>query len=252
MTTPFSPFLQGAPANDMAERIDRRRRSVVAPVAQAPQARDISSTPTLSGFAEQFTSPFSQIKSSGEQATFFAEQQAEAERLKQLAEAARQNAQNMSPFAQMPQQGQGNYTFSGKLSAARNTIIQSALQQQGIPYSWGGGGPSGPTLGQPTGSFPKQATTTVGFDCSGLVQYAYAKAGIKMPRVSYGQLKQGSRTAINSLQPGDLVGFGNGSHIAIYLGNGKIIEAPYTGANVRVRKLNSSDYKRAWGVHLVM
>lgn len=251
MTTPFSPFLQSAPTNDLAERIDRRRKSVVAPLAAAPQARDISNIPTMTGLAQQFSSPFSQIKDTGVQATYFAEQQAEAERLKKLAEEARKNAQTLSPFAQIPQ-GSGSYTFNGKLSEARNKILQAAMSQQGVPYSWGGGNASGPTLGQPTGAYPKQATTTVGFDCSGLVQYAYAKAGIKMPRVSYGQLKMGGKTAIANLQPGDLVGFGNGSHIAIYMGNGQIIEAPSTFKNVRVRKLSPSELKNAWGVHIVM
>lgn len=128
-------------------------------------------------------------------------------------------------------------------------IVAAAERYLGTPYSWGGGNSRGPTKGTAAGAtYPKQATSTVGFDCSGLVQYAYAQAGLKMPRVSYGQLKMGSRAALNSLRPGDLVGFGNGHHIGIYIGGGKFIESPHTGAQVRISKLSSrSD---AWGVKI--
>lgn len=119
-------------------------------------------------------------------------------------------------------------------------IVAAAMKELGIPYSWGGGGAKGPSRGI------KQGANTVGFDCSGLVQYAYAQVGLKMPRVSYGQLQTGSRSAIKNLRPGDLVGFGNGHHIAIYLGNGKIIEAPHTGAKVRIRNIGKGE--NVWGV----
>lgn len=240
---PTSPFLQAETGNDLAARIERRRQGVVRPSVVNPQAPDISAIPTLTGLAQNYTSPFAQITQEGQDATFFEEQKKQAEALRTAA--AQQKIQT-SPFS-----GQ-IYTPDQKLSQARQQIIQSAQKWIGTPYSWGGGGVSGPTLGQPTGKYPKQATTTVGFDCSGLVQYAYAKAGIQMPRVSYGQLKKGSRTSIENLSPGDLVGFGSGGHVAIYLGNGKIIEAQQTGTPVHVRTLTPKDYKRAWGVHLVM
>lgn len=242
MPSIISPFAAQESGSGLAERIERRRQGSVLPPVAGPRAADISAIPSLTGFADKFTSPFQQVRATGENATFFEEQKAQAKLLEQAA--AQQKIQS-SPFS-----GQ-IYTPDQKLSAARQSIIQSAQKWIGTPYSWGGGGVSGPTKGQPTGSFPKQAVNTVGFDCSGLVQYAYAQAGIKMPRVSYGQLKQGSRTAIQNLSPGDLVGFGSGGHIAIYLGNGKIIEAPRTGLNVRIRNLTKSDYARAWGVHIV-
>lgn len=243
MTTPFSPFLQTPTENDFEARLQRRRQGKAPVPVVSPQAPDVSAIPSLTGLAQQYTSPFQQVRAAGETATFFEEQKRQAELLKQ---AAAQQKLQTSPFTGPI------YTPDQKLSAARQKIIEGAQKWIGTPYSWGGGGVSGPTLGKPTGTYPKQATTTVGFDCSGLVQYAYARAGIKMPRVSYGQLKQGTRTAIQNLSPGDLVGFGNGGHIAIYLGNGQIIEAPSTFKNVRIRKLTPADYKRAWGVHLVM
>jgi cell wall-associated NlpC family hydrolase len=88
----------------------------------------------------------------------------------------------------------------------------------------------------------------VGFDCSGFVQYALAGAGINAPRLSYDQLKMGQRVGLNQLKPGDLVGFGDGGHIALYEGNGRIIEAAHTGAPVRERALGPNE--GAWGVSI--
>ena len=58
----------------------------------------------------------------------------------------------------------------------------------------------------------------------------------------------GKRTSVSSLSPGDLVGFGSGGHVALYLGNGRILEAPRTGLKVRIRTLGSGE--NAWGVSL--
>jgi len=122
-------------------------------------------------------------------------------------------------------------------------IIAGASGQLGVPYSWGGGGAKGKSRGI------KQGSGTVGFDCSGLTQYAYARVGLKIPRVSYGQLS-GHHYAVNSLRPGDLLGPRAGGHVAIYLGNGRIIESPHTGATVRTRKLSASEMKNWWGVRI--
>jgi cell wall-associated NlpC family hydrolase len=83
------------------------------------------------------------------------------------------------------------------------------------------------------------------------MMYAFGKAGYALPRVSWDQLKQGSRTSIANLRPGDLVGFEGGSHIALYIGDGRILEAPHTGANVRVRSLGNTGFDAsAFGVRL--
>ncbi|HLN76529.1 MAG TPA: NlpC/P60 family protein [Nocardioidaceae bacterium] len=124
----------------------------------------------------------------------------------------------------------------------RDKAITAAMRYIGTPYSWGGGGVGGPSAGF------AQGAGIVGFDCSSLLQYAYAQAGYHIPRVSYDQLKQGGRTSLDKLQPGDFVGFGDGGHIAIWLGNGQILEAPHTGATVRVRTIGRNE--NAWGVHL--
>lgn len=111
----------------------------------------------------------------------------------------------------------------------RGAAIQMAEQYLGTPYVWGGTKPGG-------------------FDCSGLIQYALAQVGIKMPRLSWDQLSMGQRTDLSQLEPGDLVGFHDGSHVALYLGGGRILEAPRTGLNVRIRALGKGE--NAWGVSL--
>lgn len=128
--------------------------------------------------------------------------------------------------------------------AGRQLALHAANQWLGVPYVFGGGGVAGPSRSALAHGNPNQ----VGFDCSGFVQFALAKAGISAPRSSYDQLKMGQRVSLSALQPGDLVGFGDGGHIAIYIGNGQIIEAPHTGANIRIRPLGKSE--DAWGVSL--
>lgn len=124
---------------------------------------------------------------------------------------------------------------SGKGTALRDRIISMGMQYLGTPYVWGGTKPGG-------------------FDCSGLLQYIFGKNGIKLPRISAEQARYGARIGINALRPGDLVAWDeNGrnvgaDHIAIYIGNGKILEAPHTGAVVRVRTLGENE--GAWGVSL--
>ena len=100
----------------------------------------------------------------------------------------------------------------------RDKVVQEARKYLGIPYLWGGTDPE------------------KGLDCSGLVQLVYGNLGIDLPRVSRDQAQAG--TAVPSLdeaQPGDLLAFGSPvHHIAIYIGGGKMIEAPRTGLDVRV------------------
>lgn len=113
----------------------------------------------------------------------------------------------------------------------------AAMQELGVPYSWGGGTPAGPGFGIGRGS------ATKGFDCSALVQYAWAKAGVQLPRVTYDQMKVGQAVPnVASVQPGDLL-FPHPGHVMMALGNGKAIESPYTGGEVRVVDINSRSYQ---------
>jgi len=100
-------------------------------------------------------------------------------------------------------------------------VIQRALAQRGVPFLYGGGNAAGPTRG--TGL----KANTVGFDASGLIQYAYAGAGLKMPRTSGEQCNVGRKVAPSQARPGDLLCYGPGGtqSVAMYLGNGQMIEA---------------------------
>lgn len=122
--------------------------------------------------------------------------------------------------------------------------INLVKEYLGTPYSWGGGGPDGPSYGIGRGA------KTKGFDCSALLQFMYGKLGIPIPRVTYDQWKTGTKVARNKLMPGDAVFFHPGSrgpeHVGIYIGGGQFIEAPYTGASVRISNLaGRSDYMGA-------
>jgi len=107
-------------------------------------------------------------------------------------------------------------------------VIQRALAQRGVPFLYGGGNAAGPTRG--TGL----KANVVGFDASGLIQYAYAGAGLKMPRTSGEQCNVGRKVALSQAKPGDLMCYGPGGtqSVAMYLGNGQMIEATDPGVTV--------------------
>jgi cell wall-associated NlpC family hydrolase len=109
-------------------------------------------------------------------------------------------------------------------------VIKRAQSQIGVQYSWGGGTADGPSRGIDEGA------GTVGFDCSGLVLYAFAGAGIKLPHYSGSQYNMGRKIPSSQMRRGDVIFYGpDGSqHVSIYLGNNQMIEAPYTGATVRI------------------
>lgn len=134
------------------------------------------------------------------------------------------------------QLGQGG-SFQQGVDGWRGAVISAARSALGTPYTWGGN------------------SLANGVDCSGLIQQAFAKAGIELPRVSYQQANQGTQVGFKGLQAGDLVAWDNSSrnngadHIAIYLGNGMIIEAPRPGLSVRIRRIGHG-LDGGFGVHL--
>ncbi|WP_274916901.1 NlpC/P60 family protein [Streptomyces sp. WZ-12] len=120
-----------------------------------------------------------------------------------------------------------NTTRSNLMQGNANSAIHAALSQIGLDYSWGGGGPGGPSEGF------AQGAGTVGFDCSSLMQFAYAKAGIRLGRTTYEQITQGKGVDYKERRPGDLM-FPNSGHVVMYLGNGKIVHAPRSGQKIRI------------------
>jgi cell wall-associated NlpC family hydrolase len=119
---------------------------------------------------------------------------------------------------------------------ASELVIRRAMSQIGVPYSWGGGNANGPSRGI------DQGANTVGFDCSGLYLYAFAGVGIKLPHYSGDQYNAGRKIPSSQMRRGDLIFYGpNASqHEAMYLGNGMMLEAPYTGSQVKVSPVRTS------------
>ena len=115
-------------------------------------------------------------------------------------------------------------------------VIDRALSQVGVRYVWGGGTGRGPSTGIPDNL--GSPLNRIGFDCSGLMLYAYNGAGVALPRVSRNQFNAGRKVPVSDLQAGDLVFYKKPGrpihHVAMYIGGGDMVEAPYTGANVRV------------------
>ncbi|MDY0818354.1 SH3 domain-containing protein [Cutibacterium avidum] len=108
-------------------------------------------------------------------------------------------------------------------SSARAAIVNYAKAQVGKAYIWGGEGP-------------------IGFDCSGLVLKAYQQAGIYLPHYSGSQIARGHRISLDEIQPGDLFAKPGGGHVAIYVGNGQIVEAANPRAGVHLTSIYSSLY----------
>ncbi|MBA5243741.1 C40 family peptidase [Corynebacterium sp. Marseille-Q3615] len=114
-------------------------------------------------------------------------------------------------------------------SSQVETVIARAQSAIGTPYVWGGGDANGPTTGVNGGSVS-------GFDCSGLVLYAFAAAGVALPHYTGYQYQRGTQIPASEAQRGDLLFWGPGGnqHVAIYLGDGTMIEAPQSGQNVTI------------------
>jgi cell wall-associated NlpC family hydrolase len=163
---------------------------------------------------------------------------------------------------------------------AINLVIQRALSQRGVPFAYGGGTVSGPSLGtvtvqtpevapDPLGATPlaptpgatglslspvtapvaapaaEQRVSRVGFDASGLIVYAFAGAGIKMPRSSGEQYKVGQKVLPSQALPGDLLFYGpDGTQsVALFIGNGQMVETTDAGVAVSaVRTTNLTPY----------
>ncbi|GAB3449783.1 NlpC/P60 family protein [Actinophytocola sediminis] len=120
-----------------------------------------------------------------------------------------------------------------------NTVINRALSQQGVPYAWGGGDADGPTRGIRDGGVADAHGdyNKIGFDCSGLMIYAFAAAGVTLPHYSGYQHEAGRKVPLSQKRPGDMLFWATGGrihHVALYLGSGQMVEAPYSGSHVRV------------------
>jgi peptidoglycan DL-endopeptidase CwlO len=118
-------------------------------------------------------------------------------------------------------------TYTGPTSTQAGKAVAFAYAQLGKPYQWGATGPGS-------------------FDCSGLVQTAWATAGVAIPRTTYQQWAALPHIATSALEPGDLVFFDGVGHVAMYVGNGYIIDAPQTGMDVQKMPLSTGWYASAF------
>lgn len=110
------------------------------------------------------------------------------------------------------------------LAARRMEVVAHALAMTGQPYRWGGTQPGG-------------------FDCSGLVTYAYRQAGFSLPRRAIDQAEQARRLPPQALAPGDLLFFrvdGAIAHVGIYMGDGRMVHAPGSGKVVRIDAIDAN------------
>jgi peptidoglycan DL-endopeptidase CwlO len=102
-------------------------------------------------------------------------------------------------------------------------VVAYAMSQLGTPYVWAGSAPGG-------------------FDCSGLVMWAYAQVGVSLPHSSYAQYGYGVPVSRDQLQPGDLVFFDGLGHVGIYIGGDQFVHAPHTGDVVKISSLSEGWY----------
>jgi cell wall-associated NlpC family hydrolase len=109
----------------------------------------------------------------------------------------------------------------------RAQVVSTAMQMVGVPYRWGGATPKG-------------------FDCSGLVQYAYSNAGLSLPRTASEQMAAVKPLTLEKAEAGDLLFFRDGSrtsHVAIYLGEGRFVHAPSTGGQVSLDSFGNAYWR---------
>jgi peptidoglycan DL-endopeptidase CwlO len=116
-------------------------------------------------------------------------------------------------------------TYTGPTSTQAEKAVAFAFAQLGKPYQWGATGPDS-------------------YDCSGLVQAAWAYAGVPIPRDTYEQWAALPHVPLSAIEPGDLLYFEGIGHVAIYVGNGNAIDAPETGMDIRELPISTAWYQQ--------
>jgi cell wall-associated NlpC family hydrolase len=134
--------------------------------------------------------------------------------------------QAAAPLAAAPDPGGVQAAAALGGTPAQLTAVKTAESALGVEYVWGGN------------------SLTSGIDCSGLTQQAWKAAGVDIPRTTYDQIKVGTEVDpanAGAFQPGDLL-FPHRGHVMMYIGDGKVIEAPHRGAQVRIVPVSSRSY----------
>lgn len=172
----------------------------------------------MSDFSTYFNKQLGTVGDIGKTALAAEEAKAEWQRLQEMQELNAGFQINWTPGA------------SSNNSGAKAVNLAMSAFQRGTPYVWGGN------------------SLTKGVDCSGLVQQVYRQLGISLPRTTYEQAKSGKKVSLNNLLPGDLIfyntgsqdpnGIGSLSHVAIYIGNGQIVDARNRKSGMKVGSIN--------------
>jgi len=133
-----------------------------------------------------------------------------------------------TPMAAVEQPAPASPTHRSPTRAPKPTIgeraARIALSAVGIPYRWGGSSPAS------------------GFDCSGLIYWAYGQLGIELPHSSYALYGEGRRVARSRMRAGDVLVFSGLGHVGLYVGRGRMVHAPSSGRLVEIVRLGSSNY----------
>jgi cell wall-associated NlpC family hydrolase len=146
------------------------------------------------------------------------------------AAAAARAAQTHSSTATSPFSGESGSTAGTVSAATELTALQDAESQIGKPYQWAAAGPGS-------------------FDCSGLTMWAYAQVGVQLDHFTGDQWVEGAHVSRSELRPGDLVFFATNisdpstiHHVGMYVGNDEMVDAPFTGVDVRYDSIDRPDY----------
>ncbi|WP_436645074.1 C40 family peptidase [Latilactobacillus sakei] len=190
-----------------------QQQSSVATSTSTSQATQVQ-TQTQTSQTSTSVAPTAPAQSASTQQSAPAQQQTQTQNTTNTASSSNTTATTPTQTPKAPAQTSGN----------AQTVINAALSQIGTPYVWGG------------------STPGVGLDCSGLVQYAYSRAGVSLGRITTAQEGAGQRVSLNSLQPGDIIfwgGAGASYHDAIYIGGGQYVHAPQPGESVKIGTISS-------------
>jgi cell wall-associated NlpC family hydrolase len=151
-----------------------------------------------------------------------------------LCAASSVRASSVHAVTRAPRRHPGKHRLDRRLATALATqakihrAVRAALSQRGVRYRYGGSSPAS------------------GFDCSGLVAWAFVRAGVQLPHSSYQLAVKGRRVLRATLRAGDLVFFSGSSHVGIYLGGGRFVHAPHSGTVVRIDSLRVGWYRTTY------
>ncbi|HTI26635.1 MAG TPA: NlpC/P60 family protein [Kutzneria sp.] len=231
-------------AKEKQDAADAAKRKVDAAMAAAVAARQSEAAQekqlqsSKSDMEGQLSAAQANVTDLQAQRQRYVDWQAEKKKEEEAAAAAAAAAAASRPVANRPPPPQRPAPVAAAGRAA--AVIARAMAELGMPYAWGGGTPSGPSRGISDGGGDADYYgdyNKIGFDCSGLMVYAFAGVGVYLPHYSGYQYYAGQHVPLSQMAPGDMLFYGNPSnihHVTMYVGGGRMIEAPYSGSYVRV------------------